>query len=134
MQRMLLNICCCTFECKDVVDIRRIGMKRLVEFPLDAGSTIVVEVNEPETGGTVRASRGDKIERAKETLEAALDHVLPATKHIVDKLRTVTGHPDEIEVSFGVNLGSEAGAFIASASVEANFSVTIRWHGPEKHS
>ena len=32
-------------------------MKRLVEFPLEAGGSIVVEIDEPETGGAIRASR-----------------------------------------------------------------------------
>ncbi|GCF08506.1 CU044_2847 family protein [Dictyobacter arantiisoli] len=107
-------------------------MKHLVEFPLDTGEHIVIEVNEPDTGGTVRAGRGERIEKAKETFEAALDRVLPATRRIVEKLRSTTDKPDEIEISFGVNLGSEAGAFIASASVEANFSVTVRWQKSDK--
>lgn len=34
-------------------------MRRLVKFPLAAGNFIVVEVDEPETSGTVRASRSD---------------------------------------------------------------------------
>ena len=34
-------------------------MKRLVKFPLADGNFIVVEVDEPETSGTVRASRSD---------------------------------------------------------------------------
>ena len=44
-------------------------MKRLVEFPLEEGGSIVVEIDEPETGGTVRAGREDKIEKARETFE-----------------------------------------------------------------
>ncbi len=39
-------------------------MKRLVEFPLEEGGSIVIEIDEPETGGTVRAGREDKIEAA----------------------------------------------------------------------
>ena len=47
-------------------------MKRLVEFPLEEGGSIVVEVDEPESGGTVRAGREDTIEKAKETFEQGL--------------------------------------------------------------
>jgi hypothetical protein len=32
-------------------------MKRLVEFPLDEGGSILVQVDEPESGGTVRRAR-----------------------------------------------------------------------------
>src|SRR5205085_9545464 len=104
-------------------------MTRLVEFPLEEGGSIVVEMNEPETGGTVRAGREDKIEKARETFEDALNKVLPATKSVVEKLRDMESRPDEIEVTFGVNLSTMAGAVIASASVAANFGVTVRWTG-----
>ncbi len=76
-------------------------MKHLVEFLLEEGGSIVVEIDEPETGGTVRAGREDKIEKARETFEDALNKVLPATKTVVEKLRDMASKPDEIEVTFG---------------------------------
>jgi hypothetical protein len=102
-------------------------MKHLVEFPLDEGGSIIVEVDEPESEGTIRAARGDAIVKAKETLEQALNNVLPFTKSIVEKLRSIGNKPDEIEISFGVKLSTAAGAVIASASAEANFDVTMHW-------
>src|SRR5437763_3449219 len=102
-------------------------MKHLVEIPLEDGSSIVIEIDEPETAGAVRASRGDTLARAKETLEEALDKVLPVTKSVVEKLRSIGNKPDEIEVAFGVKLTTTAGAVIASATAEANFDVTLRW-------
>ena len=104
-------------------------MKRLVAFPLEEGGNIVIEIDEPETGGTVRAGREDTIEKAKETFEEALNKVLPATKTVVEKLRNMGSRPDEVEVTFGVNLSTTAGAFIASANAGANFAVTVRWTG-----
>ena len=109
-------------------------MKRLAEFPLEEGGSIVIQIDEPETGGTVRAGREDKIEQARETFEEALGKVLPATKTVVEKLRSMASRPHEIEVTFGVNLSTMAGAFIASASAEANFGVTVRWTGANKDS
>src|SRR5215471_18372242 len=102
-------------------------MKHLVEFPLEDGGSIVVEIDEPETGGTVRAGREDKIEKGRETFEDTLNKVLPVTKTVVKKLRDMESRPDEIEVTFGVNLSTMAGAVIASASAAANFSVTMHW-------
>jgi len=102
-------------------------MKHLVEFPLEDGNSIVVEIDESETGGTVRANRGEKIEKAKETLEEALDRVLPATKSIVEKLWSIVNKPDETEVTFGIKLSTMAGAVIASATAEPNLNVTLRW-------
>lgn len=111
---------------------REAHMKHLVEFPLEEGGNIIVEVDEPEQEGTVRAGRGDTIVKAKETLEEAFNHVLPATKGIVEKLRSLGNKPDEIEISFGVKLSTTAGAVIASASAEANFEVTVRWTGKQE--
>ncbi len=102
-------------------------MKHLVQFPLEDGSSIVVELDEPETSGAVPAGRGDIIARAKETLDDAFAKVLPVTKSVVEKLRSMGDKPDEIEVTLGVKLSTVAGAVIASASAEANFGVTLRW-------
>ena len=109
-------------------------MKHLVEFPLEEGGSIVVEIDEPETGGTVRAGREDKIEKARETIEDALNKVLPATKTVVEKLRNMASRPDEIEVTFGAKLSTMASAFTASASAAANFGVTVRWTGTSKET
>src|SRR2546430_16712973 len=102
-------------------------MKHLVEFPLEEGGSIVIEVDEPEGAGTIREARGDIIAKAKQTFEEALNGVLPVTKSIVEKLRSIGSKPDEIEISFGVKLSTAAGAVIASASAEANFDVTMHW-------
>jgi Trypsin-co-occurring domain 1 len=104
-------------------------MKHLVEYSLEDGGSIIIEVDEPESEGTIRAARGDTIVKAKETLEEALNKVLPVTKSVVEKLRSIGNRPDEIEISFGVKLSTAAGAVIACATAEANFDVTMRWTG-----
>ena len=109
-------------------------MKHLVEFPLEEGGSVVVEVDEPESEGTIRAARGDTIIKAKETLEEALNSVSLVTKSLVEKLRSIGNKPDEIEISFGVKLSTVAGAIIASASAEANFDVTMRWTGKKEET
>jgi hypothetical protein len=105
-------------------------MKHLIEFPLQDGGTIVVEVDEPMTeGGVVKAARspGEVAEKAKETFEDALDKIKPAAQSIVTKLRDLHDQPDEISVEFGIKLSAAAGAFIASAGIEANYKVTLKW-------
>lgn len=109
-------------------------MKHLVEYPLEEGGSIVVEVDEPESVGTVRAARDDVIVKAKQTFEDALNGVLPVTKGLVDKLRSIGNKPDEIEVSFGVCLNTAVGAVIASASAQANFSVTMHWSAKKEEA
>jgi hypothetical protein len=98
-------------------------MKRLVEFPLQGGGSIIVQIDEPEVGGTVRAARGDVIEKARDTLEDALNRVIPATKSVATQLKSI--RPDEIEVTFGITLSMQAGAFTAGS--DANFGATVRW-------
>jgi len=109
-------------------------MKHLVEFKMDDGSSIVIEVDEPETGGTTRASRrpGEIAEEAKETFEQALSKIRPATERVIHTLCELVYKPDEIEMEFGFNMSAEAGVVIASASVEANYKVTLRWKDEEK--
>ena len=108
-------------------------MKRLIEFPLEDGSTILVESNEPEPeAGIVRAARPvEVIVRASQTFEHAIDVVRPAAATILNKLRALHDQPDEIEVEFGLKINVEAGAFVASAGMDANYTVRLKWKKPE---
>src|SRR5258708_14068472 len=110
----------------------RACMKHLIEYSLEEGGSIIVEVDEPESAGTIRAAREDTIAKAKQTFEEALNGALPVTKSLVEKLRSIGNNPDEIEVTFGVSLNTAVGAVIASPSAEANFSVTMHWTGKEE--
>jgi hypothetical protein len=109
-------------------------VKRLVEFPLEGEGTILVEVDEPEPkGGVVQAGRpGEIAVRASQTFEAALERIKPAAGAIIVKLRGLANPPDEVEVEFGLKLSAEAGAFIASAGTEANFTVKLTWEREER--
>ncbi len=108
-------------------------MKQLIEFPLEDGGTILVQVDEPAPeGGVVKASRaGDVLKKASQTFEAALDKIKPAAGAIIAKLRGLADPPDEIEVEFGLTLNAEAGAFVAVAGAEANYTVKLTWKREE---
>ncbi len=108
-------------------------MKRLIEFPLEDGSTAIVEIDEPETEGVLRAARaGEVAERVTETFENALGKIKPAIKAVISKLREIGESPDEVGLEFGIKLGAKAGAFIASADAEATFKVTLAWKRKEE--
>ena len=103
-------------------------MKRLIEFPLEDGTSILVEVDEPEEGGLVDASSpGEIITKAQQTLGEALEKVKPAAQYVIKELRKLHDSPDEIQVAFGLKLSAGAGAVLASAGAEANYTVTLKW-------
>lgn len=104
-------------------------MRRLVEFALEEGGSILVEVEEPEEAGMIPAAReeGGVPERAKKTFEAAWEKVRPAASAIVSKLRSLHDPPDKVQVTFGLKMNGEAGVILAAAGVEANFKVTLTW-------
>lgn len=62
-------------------------MSTLVEFPLEDGSSLWVEVSEAAPRGLTPAARGDLPARAAQTFEAALDKVRPAAQRGSQKSR-----------------------------------------------
>jgi len=108
-------------------------MKQLVEFPIEGGGTVIVEVDEPEPeGGLVRAARpGEIVARSSQTFQEAVDRARPTmetvSQVILTGLRALPDPPDEVTVMFGLKLHAEAGAFLASISSEAAFEVTLAW-------
>ena len=108
-------------------------MKRLVEFPLDQGGDVVVEIDEPQAGPTVRGLGKDRstiVEQADRTFEDATAVVTPAARSLIDQLRSIDNPPDEVGIEFGVALSAQTGAFIASIAAEANFKVSMTWRRP----
>jgi hypothetical protein len=106
-------------------------MKRLVEFPMEDGTILLVEVDEPGYGGnTLRSMKpGDMIERAGMTYEQAIGRIQPAASSIIERLRQMPEPPTEIAVELGISLSAEAGAFLASAATQAHLIVTLTWKG-----
>jgi hypothetical protein len=109
-------------------------MGRLVEFPLEQGGSVLVEVADasitapPVTRGL---GGGEGIaERAQRTFEAAVAQVQPAAQAIVNRIRGMAQAPDGVRVTFGLDLHAEAGAFIAAASTTATFTVELTWAQP----
>ena len=108
-------------------------MKQLVEFQLDDNSTIVVEVDEPETEGAIRATGPDEVVRKSlHSFDDAMDKIHAATENAITKLRNLSTGPDEITMEFGFNFSGEFGAIIAKASAEANYKVTLTWNRKEE--
>jgi hypothetical protein len=110
--------------------------RRLVEFPLEDGGSVLVQVEDGGTtgrygGGEVNRGWVDREERlvaqAQQSFEQAVGRVQPAVQALVRRLRSVAESPEEIKVDFGVELSAEVGAFVAGASSTGNFTVSMTW-------
>jgi hypothetical protein len=105
-------------------------VKRMIEFPLEGGSSITVEVDDPG-GSPVRGFGPLEPEFASQTYEAALEKIKPAAGGVIAKLRELADPPDQAVVEFGLKFGAKAGALIASADTEANLLITLTWKRKE---
>jgi hypothetical protein len=103
-------------------------MLQLVEFPMQDGGTVLIQVQDAAVGPVMRGL-GDQavVERSQRTFEEAVSRVQPAAQALLSRLRGLADVPEEIGVEFGLELSAEAGAFIAAASSTANFKVTLTW-------
>jgi hypothetical protein len=105
-------------------------MKGLVEFQLDQGGSVLVEVDATPTGPVMRGLGKDRstvVVEADKTFEEATAAMTPAARSLIARIRSMEDAPDEIGIEFGVQLSAQAGAFIASVAAEANFKVSMTW-------
>jgi hypothetical protein len=104
-------------------------MKRLVEFSLDEGGSVLVEVDEPPPGSVMRGIGNGRsvVEKAGQTFEDATAAVTPAARSLIARLRSIDNPPDEVQIGFGVQLSAQSGAFIAAVAADANFTVSMTW-------
>lgn len=60
-------------------------------------------------------------------LEKSLDTIKSAANQLIDTFASLSKQPDECELIFGIKLSAAAGAIIAKAGAEANFTVKMKW-------
>lgn len=111
-------------------------MSTLVEFPVEGGGMILVATERYDSFGSDRpVYRGggsrDVFERSTSTMQAAVERLRPAAMAFADTFSRLPQRPNEVSVTFGVELSAAAGAIIASTAATANFSVTISWKTSE---
>lgn len=105
-------------------------MVRLVEFPLQDGGTVLVQVADGDAGDVTRGwgDQGTRVvEQARQSFEQAVARVQPALQGLLTELRSLAEAPEQIEVEFGLQLSAEVGAFVAGASTTGNFKVSMTW-------
>jgi hypothetical protein len=103
-------------------------MKKIIEYKLADGASVLVEVDDPAPEEILPASStGEVAEKAQELFEQALSRIKPAAAAIVATLRELGDSPDEATVEFGVKLVGKSGVIFASAEAEANFVFKLTW-------
>lgn len=108
--------------------------KQIMQFELEDGSPVYVEVEDSGDSDRERVSRrGDdsRIDKAQERFVTALARVRPAAEAVLDTFRELNT-PDEIHLEFGIKLRGKVGAIIASVDSEATFKVALKWKN-ERH-
>jgi Trypsin-co-occurring domain 1 len=98
---------------------------RIEKLDLEGGGHILIEVHDVETS-VERIAITDK---AAKTLETAWDSIVPVVRSLSKKLADCG--PSEAEIKFGVKIGSDLNAIVASAKGEANFEVSLSWKARE---
>lgn len=108
-------------------------MRRLVEYELEGGGSILVEVDVEDDLAddelVPAASPGELAAKAGQSLEQALSSVRRVAASIIGQLEDLPRKPDEVTVEFGVKLAGGANVVFASGSAEANLNVTLTWIG-----
>jgi Trypsin-co-occurring domain 1 len=103
---------------------------RVLRFSVGDGtnSALLVEVDDSLEAGNRPVAQG-VIEKARQSLEAALAELTPGVTAIVGHLRDLASKPDEFGMEFGIKFSAEAGALIAKTALEGNIKVSLKWTG-----
>jgi NTP-dependent ternary system trypsin peptidase co-occuring protein len=105
----------------------------LARFELEQGGSVVVEVDPPRGTGMERIGRtADAVRDATAGLERALGDVRRAASATLAQFQSMAQRPSEIQLSFGVKIDAQVGAFVAKTGGEANFQVTVTWKPEER--
>lgn len=103
-------------------------MTHIIQFPLEDGGFVLVEVDEPQTAGMIPAGRiSDVLETAEITFGEALGKARLIIETVIVKLGSLSDPPDELAIKFGLKMSTEAGVVFAAAGAEASYEVSLTW-------
>lgn len=95
----------------------------LIEYPLENGTTILVETQTSEEATARISSEGT--EAAGQKFEEAVNKAEPALLAVTNLMKKL--QPEEATVEVGFKFSAKAGVILASADSEATFKVTLKW-------
>jgi hypothetical protein len=110
-------------------------MKRVIEFPMENGEVLLVEVDDlGGSGSTLRGGHSTAVlDKARVTYEQAIDNIRPAAERIIVRMQELADPPDVVDLEFGIKLSADIGAFLASTSAEAQFTLRLTWNRSAQH-
>jgi len=100
-------------------------MERLVRFPLEGGGSVVVQVDERQSGPVPAASPGEFAAKAKITFEQAVSHLRPIAEAVIQQVKDLG--PQKVEIELGISFSAEAGVVLAKTAAEGSCKVTLAW-------
>lgn len=102
-------------------------MKRLVEFPMENGQRVLVEIDDAGRG-PLPAGRVDKIiERADKTFDSMLRKIGPLVESLIGVLTHTAAKPSKVEMKFSIKLSAGADVILASTALEGQIEVSLSW-------
>lgn len=109
-------------------------MGYVLAVPVAQGSedVLLVEVDRSDiSDDLVLASNMEGLitDRARVTLETAIEHLKPSLNKIGNALRDMA--PDEAHIEFGLKIGGETGIIVAKGSADVNFLIRLCWKKAE---
>ena len=105
------------------------------EFTINTGEDEILVEFAPRPGvRQVSFSPGDVAEKSAQALDKAMSTIRQMGHRVTETVKSinVADRPDKVALEFGLKLDAEAGAYIAKASTEASFKVTLTWEQGDK--
>jgi hypothetical protein len=111
-------------------------MANYAKFELEDGTVVYIETTDAPKGSSgLIPSRGaaETLEQAGHSFDQAISGVIKMASSFMDKFHTgFVEPPSDVSISFGLKASAELGSMVvARTGVEANYSVSLRWHKEE---
>jgi hypothetical protein len=100
-------------------------LERLVRFPLEGGGSVIVQVDEQQSGPVPAANPGEVAAKAKMTFEAAAAQLRPIAKTLLEEVKDLG--PENVEIELGIAFSAEVGVVLAKSHAEGTCKVTLSW-------
>lgn len=105
-------------------------MPNFVEYQLDDGGTILIQVPDTPATGITKAGRRDAVGNVINSVNQKFTDAFASVRQSALLLRQQFEalQADEVEVTFGLTATGELGNFaIGQVGAEANYEVTLKW-------